>query len=307
MAWMKTTPWRRHDFLYDSALQKQKWKAERVLSPRAAPLGKFGNVQYAPPDATAAGPRLSGMRKFLCSVRAALTALTCRLSMSPARRVALRDQGQRCAVDRHMANLLGCLTGCALKDKRGEDYRRQLRNAWARLERTGATPAMKEAAMVRLISEFQSWDRSAVAAGIARVLREPLPRQQQSWLGLLNDQVSRPIPAGAAAGGRPVSGARSASPQDGGSVMPPSGGPLDAASRPGLPAPVMEHVTGDITRINVDAIVNAAKPSLLGGAAWTARYTRRRGRVCWPSAPSWAAARSAGPRSPPATGCRLVT
>ena len=93
MAWMKTTPWRRHDFLYDSALQKQKWKAERVLSPRAAPLGKFGNVQYAPPDATAAGPRLSGMRKFLCSVRAALTALTCRLSMSPARRVALRDQG----------------------------------------------------------------------------------------------------------------------------------------------------------------------------------------------------------------------
>ena len=70
--------------LYDSALQKQKWKAERVLSPRAAPLGKFGNVQYAPPDATAAGPRLSGMRKFLCSVRAALTALTCRLSMSPA-------------------------------------------------------------------------------------------------------------------------------------------------------------------------------------------------------------------------------
>lgn len=157
--------------LYDSALQKQKWKAERVLSPRAAPLGKFGNVQYAPPDATAAGPRLSGMRKFLCSVRAALTALTCRLSMSPARRVALRDQGQRCAVDRHMANLLGCLTGCALKDKRGEDYRRQLRNAWARLERTGATPAMKEAAMVRLISEFQSWDRSAVAAGIARVLR----------------------------------------------------------------------------------------------------------------------------------------
>ena len=76
--------------LYDSALQKQKWKAERVLSPRAAPLGKFGNVQYAPPDATAAGPRLSGMRKFLCSVRAALTALTCRLSMSP--RV-----GRRCA------------------------------------------------------------------------------------------------------------------------------------------------------------------------------------------------------------------
>ena len=224
--------------LYDSALQKQKWKAERVLSPRAAPLGKFGNVQYAPPDATAAGPRLSGMRKFLCSVRAALTALTCRLSMSPARRVALRDQGQRCAVDRHMANLLGCLTGCALKDKRGEDYRRQLRDAWARLERTGATPAMKEAAMVRLISEFQSWDRSAVAAGIARVLREPLPRQQQSWLGLLNDQVSRPIPAGAAAGGRPVSGARSASPQDGGSVMPPSGGPL-------TPLPVRPARAGD--------------------------------------------------------------
>ena len=74
-----------------------------------------------------------------------------------------------------MANLLGCLTGCALKDKRGEDYRRQLRNAWARLERTGATPAMKEAAMVRLISSSSPgtaapWPRESRACSGSRCL-----------------------------------------------------------------------------------------------------------------------------------------
>ena len=78
--------------LYDSALQKQKWKAERVLSPRAAPLGKFGNVQYAPPD-DRRGPQVERHAQVPVFRQGGVDGVDVPAVDEPARRAALRDQG----------------------------------------------------------------------------------------------------------------------------------------------------------------------------------------------------------------------
>lgn len=67
----------------------------------------------------------------------------------------------------------------------------------------------------------------------------------------------------------------------------------------------LEIIQGDITKLQVDAIVNPRIRHYLVEEEWTEPSTEQRGPNSLKSAANWAAARLDTPRSPRGTGCPL--
>lgn len=152
------------------------WKAENAIHMKVPALGKFGNLNCRPGEDTGAGPRLSGIRKFACSIQAAMTIVGWKISANRVRYERGMCSCKASAAQRQMAKLMGCLTGCS---RPGSEKGTYAERAMALLDKVDGvfSSCTLKSELEPLVGVLRDQDRKAIIDGIQYVLDTRLASQ----------------------------------------------------------------------------------------------------------------------------------
>lgn len=149
--------------------QHKMWKAENAIHMKVPALGKFGNLNCRQGEDTGAGPRLSGIRKFACSIQAAITIVGWKISANRVRYERGMWSCQVSAAQRQMAKLMGGLTGCSRPGPEKDTYAER---AMALLDKADGvfSPSTLKFELKPLVDVLRDQDRNAIVDGIQYML-----------------------------------------------------------------------------------------------------------------------------------------